>query len=202
MELDVVFRNKEGQKLIGTVAYPQGYEQSPGIVLCHGFTGNKDGHFYPAMSKALVAEGFAVLRFDCRHCGKSEGDFHATYKTMPDDIVAAIEYFRKQDRVESVSLVGHSMGGTSVILVAAQDHDVQSIVAISGVAHPASIKKRQDFTKQPDGTYTLTKRDKIYLFEESFFTDAEECKPLAVIKEVRAPLHIIHGTADEKVDIS
>ncbi|MBD3208813.1 alpha/beta fold hydrolase [Candidatus Woesearchaeota archaeon] len=203
MELDVVFRNKEQQKLIGTLSYPESTGPCPGIVICHGFTGNRDGHFYPALSQALNAAGFAVLRFDCRHCGRSEGKVHSTYKTMVDDLDAAIAFLEKQERVTQLGVCGHSMGGTSVIMAAAHDFDLKAVVTFAAVAYPGKsvAKKRDEFTKQDDGTYVLEKHGRTFFFDESFFTDGEATKPLEAVARLEAPLLVIHGTDDDRISL-
>ncbi|MBN1274924.1 alpha/beta hydrolase [Candidatus Woesearchaeota archaeon] len=203
MELDVVFRNEEQHKLVGTLAYPEGREPCPGIVICHGFTGGKDLYFYPLLSRALTAAGFAALRFDCRHCGKSEGRFHPTYKTMVSDVLAAMDFLEKQERVTGIGVCGHSMGGTSAIMAAARDGRVGAVVAFAAVAYPGGSveKKREELAGRPGGTYVLESRGRTFLFDEEFFRDGVSTNPLDAVRGLDAPVLFIHGTADGRVSL-
>ena len=202
MELDVLFRNDERQKLVGVLSYPLGEDQCPGVVLCHGFAADKDSHFLPALSEALVKEGLAVLRFDCRACGKSEGDEHPTYRTMVRDVMAALRFMRGQDRISSVGLAGHSMGGTSVIMAAAEDGGVAAVVTFGAVARPSlsAGKKKAEFTADGDG-YSLRVGGRTFRFSDAWFSDAQDVNPVEAVKGLQAPLLVVHGSEDDRVSL-
>ena len=203
MELDVVIRNKERQKLVGTLSYPEGKDPCPGVVLCHGFTANKDLHFFPELAAALTRSGIAVLRFDCHACGRSEGDIHPTYKTMIEDLRAAISYLKDQERITKIGVAGHSMGGTSAIMAAAEDPEILATVTYAAVANTAQSAetKREKFTLRDEGTYSLRveKLGRDFTFTEDWFSDAKALKPLEAVTKSPAPLLIIHGTEDKKI---
>ncbi|MFP4524698.1 MAG: alpha/beta hydrolase [Candidatus Woesearchaeota archaeon] len=202
MELDVVFRNEKREKLVGVLSYPLGRETCPSVILCHGFAADKESHFLPALSEALVKEGIAVLRFDCRACGRSEGDEHPTYRTMVEDVKAALSFLRGQERITSVGLGGHSMGGTSVIMAASQDGDVGAVVSFGAVADPhrSAKAKREDFVEDGDG-YSLKVGSRTFRFSEAWFTDASKVKPLEAVRSLSASLLVVHGTADDRVPL-
>jgi len=202
VELDVVFRNENREKLVGVLSYPLGRETCPGVILCHGFTSHKDLHFLPALSEALVKEGIAVLRFDCRACGRSEGDEHPTYKTMVLDVKAALSFLQGQERITSIGLGGHSMGGTSVIMAASEVGGVDAVVSFSAVADPyrSAKAKRKDFTAVDDG-YSLQVGSRTFRFSEAWFADASKVKPLEAVRSLAAPLLVVHGTADDRVPL-
>lgn len=52
-------------------------DQIPGLVLCHGFTGNKIGlhRLFVKAARYFSHLGFAVLRFDFSGCGDSDGNY-------------------------------------------------------------------------------------------------------------------------------
>lgn len=203
MELDVVFRNENREKLVGVLSYPLGRETCPGVILCHGFTSHKDLHFLPALSDALVEEGIAVLRFDCRSCGRSEGEEHPTYRTMVEDVKAALSFLRGQERITSVGLGGHSMGGTSVIMAASEDDGVDAVVSFGAVADPhrSAKAKREEFAEDGDDGYSLQVGSRTFRFSEAWFTDASKVKPLEAVRSLLAPLLVVHGTADDRVPL-
>jgi alpha-beta hydrolase superfamily lysophospholipase len=204
MELNTLFKNSNGEKLIGTLLLPNRKQAFPGIILCHGFAAHKDALFFPALAQALVYEGFAVLRFDCRACGASEGTLHPTYKTMVDDLTAAINFMRRDARIMEVTLIGHSMGATSCIMAA--NASIAALVLIAGVAFPEeSAEKKRGVFVHKGKTFTLTlpsPSQKSFLFAESWFADAKECHPLKKIKELKLPLLLVHGNLDERISVA
>ena len=101
-----------------TLTTPANAENMPAVVICHGFTGNRqlDGHAKP-LAKTLAQHGIASIAIDFAGSGESEEPFTAyTPATMRDDITSAITYLT--DTVgadpERIGLLGHSMGGRAV----------------------------------------------------------------------------------------
>lgn len=75
MGMSTVTVFSEGVKLEGDLFLPAGLtpgEQRPGIVLCHGFTGQRAG-ILPDYAKVFCEAGFVALTFDYRGFGGSEG---------------------------------------------------------------------------------------------------------------------------------
>ena len=123
---DITFASARETNLHATVTVPDyladqnaGNDvQTPLVVMCHGFTGNRngDGHFQP-LADTLAASGIASIRVDFPGNGESEELFTAyTLKNMYDDIESAIEYMKGAYPISTIGLVGHSMGGRVVSL--------------------------------------------------------------------------------------
>ena len=98
-------RNKSGEKL--DYAFHSGNpERKHIVVLGHGVTGNKDRPFLVALSHALEAEGFNVLRFSFAGNGDSEGRFEdATITKEVDDLGAVLDALNGY----TICYAGHSM---------------------------------------------------------------------------------------------
>ena len=88
-------------------------EELPLVVLCHGFTGNRqgDGHFAP-LAEDLVAHGIATVRLDFAGCGDSTEPYaNYTLANMAADVDSVIGYMQATYGTGKTALVGHSMGG-------------------------------------------------------------------------------------------
>ena len=88
-------------------------EELPLVVLCHGFTGNRqgDGHFAP-LAEDLVAHGIATVRLDFAGCGDSTEPYaNYTLANMAADVDSVIGYMQASYGTGKTALVGHSMGG-------------------------------------------------------------------------------------------
>ena len=88
-------------------------EELPLVVLCHGFTGNRqgDGHFAP-LAEDLVAHGIATVRIDFAGCGDSTEPYaNYTLANMAADVDSVIGYMQATYGTGKTALVGHSMGG-------------------------------------------------------------------------------------------
>lgn len=119
-----------GVMLSGTLYLPR--EQSgprPAIVMLHGAgPALRDGEPWLHM---LVAEGFAVLTFDKRGCGRSGGDtWRAAFETYAADAIAAIAALqaRADIRRDCIGLYGPSQGGYVGLAAAARSDSVAFVV--------------------------------------------------------------------------
>ncbi len=139
---DVTFENKaSGIQLAGTLTLPASGSQSPAVVMISG-SGPQDRDESIAEHKPfwviadhLARNGIAVLRFDDRGVGKSEGDFaSANSEDFATDVAAAIQFLRSRDDIDQakIGLCGHSEGGLIAPMVAAKDKDLAFIILLAG----------------------------------------------------------------------
>ena len=140
-EEEVVFKNvKAGINLAGTLTLPKGDSSYPAILLIAG-SGQNDrnetamGHFL-LLSDYLTRNGFAVLRYDKRGVGASEGDYgKATTFEFADDARAGIKYLESRPEIDSqsIGIIGHSEGALIAPMIAAEkDSHLSSIILMGG----------------------------------------------------------------------
>jgi len=205
-EENVIFENK-GEKLAGVLHIPD-VETKSAIVFCHGFAGDKNGYKNKniRVARKLCANGFAVLRFDLRGCGASDGSFvDTTISSEADDLRAAIG-FVQQLGYERIGIIGGSFGGFVSIL--ANDSRVKSMVLWAPVLtlKEAFIKSgkvtQQMMNEALTKGYTVYKRSaggEVELSKE-FIKELTTVEIFDTIKKINYPLMIIHGNKDDVVD--
>jgi pimeloyl-ACP methyl ester carboxylesterase len=92
-----------GVRLAGTLVKPADVGTFPGVLLLHG--SGPETRAQPtthAVANSLVRHGFAVLTYDKRGTGASEGDFDtALYRDFIADAIAAIEYMANRGDVDA-----------------------------------------------------------------------------------------------------
>lgn len=142
----VTFRNDEaGVALEGTLTHPETDTPVPGVVLVAG-SGPSDrnasimGHRpFLVLADALTRRGFAVLRFDERGVGQSEGTQEgATSADLAQDVKAAVDALARQEEVASgrIGIVGHSEGGIIAPMVATRSGEVSFLVLLAAPGLP------------------------------------------------------------------
>ena len=114
-------------KLTGRVLYPDTGSVVPGAVICHGF-----GACYRTVeepARMLALQGIAVLIFDFRGHGKSEG---VVDENIVADVIDAWNFLSTYPGVDAgrMALAGHSMGALAAIL-AAGEIKPQALIAMS-----------------------------------------------------------------------
>jgi alpha-beta hydrolase superfamily lysophospholipase len=105
----------------------------PGVVILQGSSANLR-HEYRFFADHFARAGFAVLVFDKRGHGGSEGDYgNATYRDLAGDATAALARLRAEPQVarSRVGLWGLSQGALLAPMVAAAAESLAFVVAVS-----------------------------------------------------------------------
>jgi len=139
---DVTFLNpKINIKLAGTLTVPEGEGPFPVVILITGSGAqnrNEElmGHKpFLVIADYLTRNGIAVLRYDDRGVGKSEGNYsEATSADLATDAEAAFDFLKNDKRIKgaSVGLAGHSEGGLIAAIVGASGRKVAFIISLAG----------------------------------------------------------------------
>ena len=133
------FIQSSGLRLSGHLAWPAAPVTTPppGLVLCHGFPAGPggaatSGQTYPELADRLAADtGWAVLTFNFRGTGASEGDF--SLAGWLDDLRAATDHLLAEG-VSGVWLAGSSTGGALALCQTGEDERVRGVATPSAPA--------------------------------------------------------------------
>lgn len=82
----------------------------------------------------LLPRDLTVFCLDLSGSGRSEGEYISLGHHEEKDLAAALQYLRAQENVGAIGLWGRSMGATTSILRAAEDHDLAASVLDSAFA--------------------------------------------------------------------
>ena len=86
------------------------------IIFVHGLTGHQNEHLFYNAARFFPARGYNTLRFDLYGWQKKARKFRdTTIKIHGKDITTVINYCKDQG-YEKIFVVGHSLGGPSVLL--------------------------------------------------------------------------------------
>ncbi len=141
---NISFINKQADniKLAGTLTLPKTVKNPPVVILITGSgPQNRDEEMkifnhrpFLVLSDFLTRKGIAVLRYDDRGVGESQGQFKgATTADFATDVIAAIHYLknRKDLHFSKIGLIGHSEGGLIAPIVASQNKAVDFLVLLA-----------------------------------------------------------------------
>jgi pimeloyl-ACP methyl ester carboxylesterase len=124
---DVALRTSDGLRL--GAWYAPG-RNGAAVVLVHGWGRNR-ATMVPEAAE-LVRRGCAVLLYDARAHGESDGDLCTWGDREPADMAAAVDYLAAQPGVRAVGALGFSLGATVVAEEAAHDPRVRAVVVEAG----------------------------------------------------------------------
>lgn len=185
-------------KLSGTLTLPPGPGPHPAVVLISG-SGPQDrdetvmNHRpFLVLADHLTRHGVAVLRYDDRGVGKSQGDFStATSADFATDALAAVAFLKAHKEIDPkrIGFIGHSEGGiVAPLAVARSPADVAFVVLMAGVGVPMDqllIRQAKDITRTGGIPDDLAAR-MVELQRKAFKLLKEEDDPAAAERGLRA----------------
>jgi alpha-beta hydrolase superfamily lysophospholipase len=173
-------------RLSGMLTIPAGPGPFPAVVLLSDSgPQDRDGTVGDFATLGLLADyltrrGVAVLRFDDRGVGKSEGTPALTTLDLVSDAQAGMNFLRTRPEIDlsHLGLIGHGEGGNVALLAAAQPLPPAFVVALSAYGLPG-----RDIVVQQQATTLRT-----------LGTDNAQIE--AATKRQQAMLEIIRQTTD------
>lgn len=202
-EQRVTFGNCRGETLVGVLHHAGEERKAGSVILCHGMESDKNSDKLIVLSRRLAASGIATLRFDFSYVGESGGKFeNITYSGEVEDLRAAFD--RMQDEYPGkTAILGSSMGGTVALMFAAQEPRVAALVTIAAPLHPENFPKRiltaRQIKKWRDRGHTLYNGRRLNV---TLLEDLERIQVADAVRQIRCPVLILHGDADEVVPVA
>jgi uncharacterized protein len=195
--------NKRGQRL---AALMQGSASARGpiVVVCHGFTGSKEGGGRALeMGAALAARGYSCLLFDFAGCGESDGLWEEiSLSRQLEDLDGVVQWCRDAG-FGKIILNGRSFGGATALCYGAAADSIAGLCTWSAPARLTDL-----FCKLAGGTVAgpaeetvqLSGEEGVVCVRKGFFYDLKKHDLIRCAARIAPrPLLVIHGTADEVV---
>lgn len=201
---------RRGEDIPAIVFLPEGANNVPMVLMCHGFTGKKEGdndHFL-TLGNMLAQNGIAAITIDFAACGDS-GDTSENYtlSNMQDDMDAAIEFMKDTYSIDEtkIGIVGHSMGGR----VATEYLDNVQAAVLWAPANGDGLSGLE-FLNDYNGLYETAKAEgsvdsgwdcngEDFILSRQFFWEMEESHPLEELSSYTNPLLVAFGDNDNVI---
>ncbi|WOC24979.1 bifunctional alpha/beta hydrolase/OsmC family protein [Pseudoalteromonas sp. N1230-9] len=202
MRKKITFQSGE-LTLAGQLEYPANDVKFYAL-FAHCFTCGKDIAAATRISRALVQQGIAVLRFDFTGLGNSDGDFaNSNFSSNIQDLIAAAEHLRENFKAPQL-LIGHSLGGAAVLAAADKINEVQAIVTIGAPSDAQHVSHNfaaqiDEINSQRKAKVNLAGRE--FTIKKQFLDDIAQYDRSHISKLKRALL-VMHSPIDTTVDIS
>ncbi len=187
MTIEKVAFKSERQWIAGMLHVPE-IETPPCIIASHGLLSSKSSEKYIALGEKLSESGTAMLRFDFRGVGESEGRLEDdTISRRVADLGSAISFMRsRQDLSKRIGLVGSSLGGYVSLFRASAEKGVKAVVIWATPFHLDDLGKKEDKEYPPP--------------TEPFFKDLPKHRLLPILPKISNCM-VIHGEKDETVPV-
>lgn len=224
---DIVVQGAHNKPILTDIFYNKVSKQ-PVVIYAHGINGFKDWGNFDLMAQQFAEAGFTFVKFNFSHNGTTPDnpqDFvdleaygHDNYTIQLDDLKSVIDWTTDTDNPyepsidsKKIYLLGHSKGGTMVLLKAAEDIRVK---AVTTWAAPSACKTpwgSWDEQKMEDWKHTgvqyltngRTKQEMplYYQLYQNYMEHEQRFNVEEAVKALKIPLLICHGTTDPAVPI-
>lgn len=200
----VEFSNSEGHSLSGIIDFPVDGKPKIFALFAHCFTCSKNLKSVTNISRALISQGIAVLRFDFTGLGQSEGDFsESNFSSNLEDLVSACRFLSSEYDAPQL-MIGHSLGGTAVLYASLTMQDVRAVVTIGSPAeaeHVQHLLSQNIEELKKNGEAEVNIGGRPFKIKEQFLKDIQQSGGVASIKDLNKALLIIHSPQDKIVGI-
>lgn len=198
---NIRFKNNLGRPLAGRIYRPERPGRA-GVLFSHGLFSSKDGYKITRLAGDIISAGYPVMTFDFSSCGESGGELSdLSVLQEVEDLAAAVAYF-KESGIDTIHLMGSSMGAAVTLLYAARgDAAVQSLILIAAPVDfknmfPEITGARGAASFAEDGMTTL---DGVSI-KNSFFREIAAIDMPGALRKVSVPVLAFHGGRDTVVD--
>lgn len=160
------------------------------VIFCHGYRGDSIGpnRFFVRAARMLAEKGISSIRFDQYGSGNSAGDF---MESRFNDWVATTQAIARSylEQGYRVSLFGQSMGGSTVVAVAAQVPELTAVVAwVPDASVDEFVWPEEEFIEEAGQRVS-----------PAFWDEAHSANIADRYRQIEVPMYIVQCTADEYV---
>ncbi|NCT41055.1 MAG: alpha/beta hydrolase [Alphaproteobacteria bacterium] len=198
------FKGSQGHTLSARLDRPEG-EPVAYALFAHCFTCGKDLTPASRIVQALNEDGIAVLRFDFTGLGQSGGEFSDTnFSSNVEDLRYAVQYMRDTLQAPSM-MIGHSLGGTAVLVAAKDIPEVGAVVTIGAPSNTTNVMKQFgcDVDKiEDEGEADVLLAGRPFTIKKQFIDDIKSQNIQDAVHNLKKPLLVCHSPIDDTVPIA
>ncbi len=215
-----LYTGSSGRKSFFDLHIPENFNGKL-VVFVHGYKGFKDWGAWNLVDFEFTYKGFGFAKFNLSHNGgnhiyaKDFPDLEAfsknTYTKELNDIRLFLDHLDSLELPEhSIHLIGHSRGGGVALIAASENDRVSSIctwAAICDIRKRMPTDEHLENWRQNGVRYELNSRTNqdmpvAFSLYEDFIQNQARLNIQAACGKLSIPRLLIHGSADEAVDVS
>jgi uncharacterized protein len=226
LKVDFIVYPEHGRPFTADAVYEPTSQPKPVVIFTHGFKGFKDWGHYNLMAQYFAEQGFVFIKFNFAYNGTTVEDFsdihdleafgNNNFSLELDDLKALIDLVENVEGplpnneldLDHIYLIGHSRGGGTVILKAAEDPRIKAVATWAAVN---KFDQRWDELEnekwEREGVQWITnartgqKMPMYYQIMENYIANRQRLEIPKVIQDIKQPLLILHGKEDETLPI-
>ncbi len=201
---NIVIKNRKGHALNAYLELPFDQKPTHYAIFAHCFTCHSNLNAVRNISRAMANQGYGVLRFDFTGLGGSKGEFvDSNFSANIADLQDVHQYMKEEYEAPTI-LVGHSLGGTAVLVAASKIKEIMAVVTIGAPAEADHVKHLFNSPAKEGSDneeFEVNIGGRPFRINKDFIEELDKVDMETTIKDLRKPLLIFHSPADTVVSI-
>lgn len=205
---EITFASADGTKLAGLISLPESNSPLPAFMALHGSEqGTRDNFGNKVTAHYMISHGFAVLNYDKRGVGDSDGVYQeapspSNLQKIAEDAIAGVEYLASRPEIDAkrIGLIGGSQAGWVIPLAASQSDAISHMVILSG---PVESTLQEDmFSSYTNDGDTATDYDDAKITQRIRELKPGGFDPIPIIAKLNQPGLWLWGSVDKSVPVT
>jgi hypothetical protein len=205
---DIPFPSADGIKLMGRLSLPESNTPMPAFMMMHGSEqGMRDNFGNKVMAHYMISQGFAILNYDKRGVGDSEGVYQEAANTSnlqkhAEDAIAGVTYLASRPEIDAkrIGLIGFSQAGWVIPLASSQSNAISHMVILSG---PVESTLQEDmFSSYTNDGDSAANYDDAKITQQLRDLKPGGFDPIPIIAELNQPGLWLWGSVDKSVPVT
>lgn len=224
---NIVLKGSDDRAFLLDINYVKSATAKPIVIFCHGFKGFKDWGFWDEVANWFAKQGFVFAKFNFSHNGttlddpSSFGDLEAfgqnNFGRELHDLEAVLNWFHNRNigipineiDLTQISLLGHSRGGTTVLMKAGEDNRIKKVCTWAAVADlekywppDAMFKWQEAGVNYVDNSRTKQRMPMYWQICQDFLDNKARYDVPSIVSKLEMPQLIVHGDDDGSVPLA
>jgi hypothetical protein len=130
--------------------------ERPTVLILHGLEGSSNSQYVVGNANKFWKAGCNVIRMNMRNCGATKYETARLTPTLyhsglSNDVNCVMQFFLEREHLQSISLVGYSMGGNLILKLAGElgSDAPRQLTAVVGVSPVIDIAASADALHEP-----------------------------------------------------
>jgi len=222
---NIPIEGKHNKPILTDLIYKENNQSKQIVIFCHGYKGYKDWGAWNLVAENFAENNIFFVKMSFSHNGGTvdqpidfsdlEAFGNNNFTIELDDIDTVINWVFKNPSIQNeidpmrITLIGHSRGGGTVLIKASEDTRITKVITWAGISDFGSrfTNEEQINAWKKNGVVYIengrTKQQMPHYFQ--FYLNYKENESRLsiqnVVKKLKIPYLIIHGSEDETVPL-
>ena len=222
---NIILKGESQKPVLIDLYYKKNQNSKNVIIFCHGYKGYKDWGAWDLVAEMFAKNNFLFIKMNFSHNGGTvqqpidfpdlEAFGNNNFTKELADLETVINWIsnnkelRHESNLNNISLIGHSRGGGTALIMASENNKISNIITWAGVSDFKSRFPSGEILQEwkskgvffIENARTKQKMPHYIQFYDNFKDNENRLNIKNAVNKLNIPYLIIHGSDDETVQL-